>query len=181
MERKEEPRFPSADQPEDLIQLRQSAIHRQGVFATSAVQSGRRIVQYLGEKITAEESDRREELYSDRGVTYLFDMENGYAIDGGVNGNIAVYINHSCDPNCFIEIEGDEIWVVARRAIAPGEELTYDYWFDAADDEAAAIPCCCGATSCRGTINRPWDAGGGNDIAGVEGARTYPSAEEGPD
>lgn len=167
------------ERPKDIIELRQSPIHQKGVFATAEIRSGQRIIQYLGEKISADESDRREQLYSDMGVTYLFDLENGYAIDGGVNGNVAVYINHSCDPNCLIEFEGDEIWVVARRPITPGEELFYDYWFDPADDEATAIPCCCGATTCRGTINRPRQVGEGNDNPNVEDERTFPPQEEG--
>ena len=175
-----EPRFPSPGAPEDIIQLRQSAIHHQGVFATSKIHFGQRIIQYLGEKISAEECDRRELIYGELGVTYLFDLENGYAIDGGVNGNIAVYINHSCDPNCTIEFEGDAIWVVARRPIAPEEELTYDYWFDPADDKSTAIPCRCGATSCRGSINRPRGPEGGDDKNAMGSAGTFQPAEEGP-
>ena len=38
------------------------------------------------------------------------------AIDGS--------INHSCDSNLWLQ---DEVTIVARRAIAPGEELTLDY------------------------------------------------------
>jgi uncharacterized protein len=179
MKLKKESRFPLLDRPKDIIQLMQSSIHHQGVFATAAIQPGQRIIQYLGEKISAEECDRREELYGELGVTYLFDLENGYAIDGGVNGNIAAYINHSCDPNCVIEFEGDEIWVVARRPIAPGEELAYDYWFEAADDEATSIPCCCGASSCRGIINRPRVATDGNDNGDVRADRKRPPTKEG--
>lgn len=64
------------------------------------------------------------------------------------------WINHSCAPNC--EIEGDVAkdgkspWarVVAVRAIRAGEEVTYDYAFDA----ELAEPCSCGAATCRGWI-----------------------------
>jgi SET domain-containing protein len=61
------------------------------------------------------------------------------------------YINHSCDPNSEVEagLEGGG-WgrIVALRAIEPGEEVTYDYGFDAANAE----PCACGARACRGYI-----------------------------
>jgi SET domain-containing protein len=148
---------PDLHNHDDLIELKESFIHHRGVFARCEIHQETRIIQYLGEKITAEESDRREQIYGDEGVTYLFDLENRYVIDGAVNGNLAVYINHSCDPNCRIEIEGDGIWIFASRPISAGEILTYDYWFEPADDEATAIPCHCRAVACRRTLNRPPD------------------------
>ena len=58
-------------------------------------------------------------------------------------------INHSCSPNCVIDIEGRRI--VASREILPDEELTFNYltteW-----DMAAPFPCRCGAAHCPGTI-----------------------------
>jgi SET domain-containing protein len=59
--------------------------------------------------------------------------------DAGVGGNIARYINHSCAPNCWVEVKGDTIWIRASRNIKAGEELTYDY----ATDGAKIIPCRC--------------------------------------
>ena len=37
------------------------------------------------------------------------------------------YVNHSCRPNCEIEIYKGRVWIFARRNIKPGEELGYDY------------------------------------------------------
>jgi uncharacterized protein len=57
-------------------------------------------------------------------------------------------VNHACDPSCGMR--GDVV-VVARRDIAPGEELTYDYAMsDAGDHDEFA--CRCGAPGCRGVI-----------------------------
>jgi SET domain-containing protein len=64
------------------------------------------------------------------------------------------WMNHSCDPNCEIEADvqpdGSSPWakVVAVRPIRPGDEITYDYAFDA----ELAEPCSCGAPACRGWI-----------------------------
>ena len=44
------------------------------------------------------------------------------------------------------------VGVVARRDIAAGEELTYDYQFEPEPDEPA-IECHCGAGECRGRLN----------------------------
>ncbi|EIW66477.1 hypothetical protein M231_03012 [Tremella mesenterica] len=49
-------------------------------------------------------------------------------------GNVSRYMNHSCDPNCIIEIVfwgSGNVWpragVYTRRDIQPGEQLTFDY------------------------------------------------------
>jgi hypothetical protein len=49
-------------------------------------------------------------------------------IDRGRRGNAARWINHSCAPNCSsFEDDDGRVFIEARRAIAAGEELTYDY------------------------------------------------------
>jgi len=63
------------------------------------------------------------------------------------------FINHSCDPNSYVEtgIKDDgQAWaaVIALRPIAIGEELSYDYAFP----PHLAEPCRCGSSKCRGLI-----------------------------
>jgi hypothetical protein len=66
---------------------------------------------------------------------------------------MAMYINHSCDPNCETEELNGRVWVMSLRAIAPGEELTYDYnLYDGDEDDAR---CYCGARTCRKTMYSP--------------------------
>ena len=52
-------------------------------------------------------------------------------IDPTTKGNLARFINHSCDPNCISEkwhVLGETaIGIFARRDIAAGEELSFDY------------------------------------------------------
>jgi hypothetical protein len=48
-------------------------------------------------------------------------------LTAGKKTNIARCINHSCRPNCEIEIWRGRIYVMAKRAINPSEELFYDY------------------------------------------------------
>jgi SET domain-containing protein len=63
---------------------------------------------------------------------------------------IAMFINHSCDPNCESDAIDGRVFIVAIRDIAAGEELTYEYnLFDSDDDDA---DCYCGAAKCRGTM-----------------------------
>ena len=50
-----------------------------------------------------------------------------WTLDGKPAINKAGYINHSCRPNCEPIVHKARVYVFARRAIKPGEELTYDY------------------------------------------------------
>jgi len=123
-----------------------SGIHGHGVFATEPIRKGTRLLEYTGELVSAEEAERRA-ARSDH--VYIFDLENGSYIDGDPRSD-AAHVNHSCDPNCVIEIEGHRVFIDADRDIRPGEELTYDYSFDADTD---IWSCRCNAGECRGTIN----------------------------
>jgi hypothetical protein len=58
-------------------------------------------------------------------------------------------LNHSCDPNTWEQYEGRASYLVARREIAAGEEITCDYNINIAD--GTAWPCRCGAARCLGT------------------------------
>ena len=70
-------------------------------------------------------------------------------MDGKVSWNPARLINHSCEPNCDAEVDDrDRVWVISRRAISQGEELTWNYGFDMRDFRN--YPCSCGTASCLG-------------------------------
>ena len=56
-------------------------------------------------------------------------------------------VNHACDPNAWL----DGLDLVARRAIAPGEEITMDY-ATLYNETMAPFTCTCGAPTCRGLI-----------------------------
>lgn len=58
------------------------------------------------------------------------------------------HINHSCDPNAFVRYQGDRCFLIARRDIAAGEEITCDYNINISG--GTSWPCHCGASRCRG-------------------------------
>jgi hypothetical protein len=127
--------------------IRSSDIHAAGCFTLDTISKGTRVLEYTGERISKTEGDLR---YDGRPFTYLFGIGDGEVVIDG--HGMAMFVNHSCDPNCETEDEGDRIFIVALRDISAGEELTYDYWLYDGDDDA---PCYCGAASCRGTMYSP--------------------------
>lgn len=126
--------------------IRSSSIHAAGCYTTAPISRGDRVVEYTGPRISKEFAD---EKYENSPTTYLFGLGNGDTVIDG--HGTAMFINHSCAPNCETEeIEG-RVWIVALRNIAVGEELTYDYQlYDGGDDDAAR--CTCGAKTCRKTM-----------------------------
>ena len=122
--------------------IRSSAIHAAGCYTTDAIRKGTHVVEYTGPRISKEEAD---EKYENSPTTYLFGVGDGSTVIDG--HGTAMFINHSCDPNCETEEIDGRVWIMAMREIAPGEELTYDYYlYDGDEDEAR---CNCGAENCR--------------------------------
>ncbi|MGP8271234.1 MAG: SET domain-containing protein [Terracidiphilus sp.] len=128
--------------------IRSSSIHAAGCYTTTPIRKGVRVVEYTGPRLTKQQADKN---YENSSITYLFGLGNGkIVIDGH---SMAMFINHSCDPNCETTEENDRIWIKSIRKIAAGEEITYDYClYDGGDDNAT---CNCGAKTCRGTMYSP--------------------------
>ena len=137
--------------------VRKSGIQGRGAFASRRIRKGERLIEYVGERITQREATRRypdDEM--DRHHTFLFEIDDRTVVDAAVGGNVARYINHSCDPNCEAIIEDGRIFIDAIKDIRPGQELTYDYQYILEERHSPSVkaryPCYCGAKSCRGTI-----------------------------
>jgi SET domain-containing protein len=137
-----------------------SSIHGRGVRARVLIPAGTRVVEYTGERITKAEAERRESLRLARGrrggddCVYIFELNARHDLDGRTGTNVARLINHSCAPNCRAETIRGRIWIIARREIPAGEELTFDYGF--ALKEWRLHPCRCGSPKCAGYIVSSW-------------------------
>lgn len=118
---------------------RQSGIAGWGVYAAQPIPEDARIVEYKGALISQAEAWRREQRYLPRQRIWIFTINHRWARDGAIGGNVARYINHACEPNCYTDVVGRTVWILAARPIEPGEELTYDY----NTDGAAGIRCLC--------------------------------------
>lgn len=69
----------------------------------------------------------------------------------GLSGDADDYVNHACDPNCYVAIADSGVQLRARRTIAPGEELSFDYRVTQVDFPLR-FACRCGAAACGGDI-----------------------------
>lgn len=108
-----------------------------GLAATGIIKRSEFIIEYYGPLLTNKEFEARGD------GKYFFDVGKKYTIDGSVRYNIARYLNHSCDPNCYSEQEGTRIFIYARRKIEAGEELTYDYGKEYVEEYISPYGCRC--------------------------------------
>ena len=142
-----------------MWKVKKSKVHGTGVFASGNIKKSSRIIEYIGEKITKKEGDKRS---ADRiknflnkkneGSVYIFELNKKYDIDGSPLYNKARYINHSCSPNCEVDIIDNKIWIISIKKINKGEELNYDYGYPFDKDDFDDHVCKCGSNKCIGYI-----------------------------
>lgn len=147
----------------EYCEVRGSEIHGRGVYATQDIPAETQVIEYIGELIDKDESEKRAwaqhaiaEETGDAAV-YIFTLNKRWDIDGNVPWNTARLINHSCDPNCEAWVVGKKIFIHALRDIKKGEEMGFDYGFDIECYEDH--PCRCGSDKCVGYIvsREQWD------------------------
>uniref|UniRef100_A0A7N8XPE1 Histone-lysine N-methyltransferase SETD1B-like n=1 Tax=Mastacembelus armatus TaxID=205130 RepID=A0A7N8XPE1_9TELE len=138
------------------IRFSRSHIHEWGLFAMEPIAADEMVIEYVGQIIRQVIADMREQRYEEEGIgsSYLFRVDQDTIIDATKCGNLARFINHSCNPNCYAKIitveSQKKIVIYSRQPININEEITYDYKFPI---EETKIPCLCGADSCRGSLN----------------------------
>ena len=107
-----------------------------GLFAGEDIKKGTCVIEYVGRAVPEAEQ------YTSRSK-YLFEVGKNKMIDGAARSNTARYINHSCAPNCEIEIKGGRVLVMAKKNIKAGEELSYDYDTEYFDEHIKPRGCLC--------------------------------------
>ena len=135
-----------------------SKIHGNGLFASIDIKKGTKIIEYIGDKVTKKEGDKRADKQIQKakknkfnGKVYVFELNKKYDIDGDVKENHAKLINHSCGPNCEVEIINNRIWIIAIKNIKKNNELNYNYGYSYDADYIDHI-CKCGSPKCVGYI-----------------------------
>ena len=137
---------------------KKSSLHGSGLFASANIQKNEQIIEYIGDKVTKKEGDKRANKQINKakknkknGMVYIFELNKKYDIDGGVLRNYARFINHSCEPNCEVEITDNQIWISSIKKVKKDDELTYNYGYPFDSDFDDHV-CKCGSKKCVGYI-----------------------------
>lgn len=127
-----------------------------GLRAAEEVPTDRLIYEYIGEVVEQSEFMRRMQQYKDEGIRHYYFMmlQREEFLDATKKGGIARFINHSCNPNCYVSKwhvgKHMRMGIFSKRDIIPGEELTFNYNVDRYGNEAQT--CYCGEPNCVGAI-----------------------------
>lgn len=113
-----------------------------GLFAGEPIPKNACIIEYVGRQISEEEK------YSSKS-RYLFEVNSKITLDGKPKTNKAGYINHSCKPNAEPVIRNKRIFIFARKPIAAGEEITYDYGKEYFDEYLKPHGCRCASCAAK--------------------------------
>lgn len=113
-------------------------------------------MQYMGEIYSVDSDYGHKKLneYKNKSCTYLMSISKNEVIDPTLKGNLARFINHSCEPNCETQkwhVLGEIcVGIFTLRDIQDGEELTFNYKFDIM--KTTYQKCLCGTASCKGYL-----------------------------
>lgn len=88
------------------LRFEKSSIHAWGLFAEEPIDSNDMVIEYIGEIVRQKVADNREKIYEQMGIgsSYLFRIDDDTIIDATKIGNLARFINHSCDVSYFLFI-----------------------------------------------------------------------------
>jgi hypothetical protein len=123
----------------------QSAKGGQGVFTTVVIPAGAPIMEVRGP--VGSESEMPD-------PNHPAILQVGPNIFIGPSGDLDDYINHSCNPNCFMHIAGSRAILFSMYVIPVGTELTFDYSSTSTDPlDKWKMDCICGDFNCRKVIS----------------------------
>ncbi|KAL5708722.1 [histone H3]-lysine(4) N-trimethyltransferase [Ranunculus cassubicifolius] len=142
-----------------------------GLHAAQLIPQGDFICEYAGELLSTPEARRRQQKYDELSANGHFSsallvvrehLPSGEAcfrinIDATRVGNIARFINHSCDGgnlmSVLVRISGalvPRLCFFASRDILEGEELLFSY--GDVRGRPNGLRCCCGSSGCFGVL-----------------------------
>ncbi len=112
-----------------------------GLFAKDTFKKGEKILEYVGKRL----NNKEVEVITQN--KYLFEINSRVTVDGSTRLNTARYANHSCKPNAEADVIRGHAYLIAKKAIKPGDEITWDYGKDYFDEHITKDKCLC--TPCK--------------------------------
>ncbi|MCG6913879.1 SET domain-containing protein [bacterium BMS3Abin03] len=123
---------------EEFVFVEESDIHGKGIFISTDIPRGKKILSIKGELIDGNECMRRED--EEDNVYIFWNYEDMY-IDTAMTDKIK-YINHNCDFNCdIVDEKKNGLKLIAYKDIKAGEELTIDYGYEDIYEECSCNLC----------------------------------------
>lgn len=128
------------------LEVKDSKIGK-GTFTKVTIPAGLPVAEILGPVLLDREVPK-----SDNIDIYLQVGPNTYI--GPSGKNVPEYLNHSCDPNCYVHVVGNRAILYSLYVIPAGAEITFDYSITSTDTyDTWKMECHCGSYKCRKVIS----------------------------
>lgn len=121
------------------IEVRTSPTGR-GVFATAPIPANQLLIQYTGPLLRYEQT-----------TPQTLALQIGPNLYMGESTGPDDFVNHSCNPNAAIIINGTDVKLISLRSIDAGEQITFDY-STTMDEDDFEFDCLCNSPNCRRRI-----------------------------
>ncbi|CAO1634548.1 unnamed protein product [Sympodiomycopsis kandeliae] len=127
-----------------------------GLRAAKPISGESFVYEYIGEVVEPDDFHKRMRRYHEERIPHFYFMmlQKDEYLDATKKGGIARFINHSCNPNCYVAKwhvgKHMRMGIFAQRDIVKGEELTFNYNVDRYGNDAQ--PCYCGEPNCVGQL-----------------------------
>lgn len=116
----------------------------QGVFTTIKIPAKQPVIEVTGDVFSNETADHNHPA--------LLQVSSNLYI--GPSGGPDDYINHSCNPNCFLHCVGKRAILFSLYDIPADTEITFDYSTSSTDSlDKWKMDCLCGDPNCRKVIS----------------------------
>ncbi len=136
------------------VEVRETSWKGHGLFTNEDLKKGQYIMEYLGELINGAELSARMDASMGNKHLYVLQLKKDSYIDARHKGTIGRFINHSCEPNCKIDIwtvDGRmRVGIFALTDVEKDAELNFDYQWR--PSSRPPTKCHCGTASCRGFL-----------------------------
>lgn len=130
---------------DNIVEVRPSRIGL-GIFTKGIIPANVPIKEFRGKVFTLDELPQDSSVYLQMGPNLFLGPI------GTVNG--VDYINHSCNPNCYIHVLGNRAILYSLYVIPANSELTFDYSTTSTDTlDSWKMNCECGYNKCRKVIS----------------------------
>lgn len=128
------------------LTVKESKKGGRGTFTNTKIPAGSPIMEVTGPVRLDREIPSEDNL-----SMYLQVGPNTYI---GLSGAADDYLNHSCDPNCYVHVVGNRALLFSLYVIPKDAELTFDYSISSTDTlESWKMDCNCGSYKCRKVIS----------------------------
>jgi len=115
-----------------------------GLFTSTPIERNSILFRFDGKLIKTDKPNELNDRFLQVGTNLYIDIEK----------HMGVFVNHSCNPNCYVKIAVNTAFLLSTRPIAAGDELFYDYSLTSTESlKTFSMKCGCDPFGCRRVIS----------------------------